>query len=192
MRIILASTSEERKKVIGYLGIDFECIPSNYDESFLQETIKDPYELVVRIAEEKAKYLADEQKDAIIISGDTVGCFEGEFLCKPKSLDEARDMLMKLSGKTHKFISGFCVINTGTGEKEVGFSECDITFRDLSENEINEFLKEGISLKKASGYQIFGAKSESFIEKINGSLHACNGIPIEKIILVLRKYNVKI
>jgi septum formation protein len=178
MKIILASQSKERIKIFSKLGIEFESISSSFDENPLQKELINPYELVQRLAEGKANSIGINNPNSIIVSGDTVCVYNNNVLGKPKDKEEAKEMLQNLSGNTHKFISGYCILNTDTQTKDIGFEECEITFRNLSEKEIDDFLKEDICLEKAGAYQIFGAKSETFISKINGSFNTCNGMPI--------------
>jgi septum formation protein len=190
MKLILASKSKERQRMFSYLGVSFEVDVSSVDERTIVE--ENPIKLVEKLAELKADAIAEKHNDAIVVGGDTVGIFEGSLLHKPKTIDEARKILKSLSNNTHSFVSGFCVINTKTGDKRTGHGTCEITFRDLSDTEIERFIATGRPLELAGGYQIIGDVSELFIAKMNGSHSVCNGIAMDKIIPILQEFGLDV
>ena len=102
MKLILASRSQERRRIFKLLGVEFEVCSSNFDESKIKD--KDPVKLVQKLAEAKTEDVARKYSDVVVVGGDTLCVFENKVLGKPKDLDEAHAILKQLSGKTHKFI----------------------------------------------------------------------------------------
>ncbi|MDO8663826.1 MAG: Maf family nucleotide pyrophosphatase [Candidatus Wildermuthbacteria bacterium] len=178
-KIILATTSPYRREAFAFLGIDFEAVGSNVDESQVDRA--NPEELVKKLSKSKAEAVAKNYPDAIVIGMDSVGCFNGKILEKPKSKEEGFERLKSLSGKCYDFYTGVHMINTATREEVARVVKTEITMRDLSETEIKTYLDEDPNFNKyAHGYDIKNKRSSSFVSKINGSYNnALMGIPLE-------------
>ncbi|MBI3384798.1 septum formation protein Maf [Candidatus Gottesmanbacteria bacterium] len=187
MKIILASKSPARKKLLLELGLKFEVVPSEVDEEKFQD--KKPSVRVKKIALAKAKAVLEKaSKEAVIIAADTMIYYQGKFIGKPKSLAEAERMLSLLSGSTHFLYTGTCVIK---GNRTIlDYDKSEVTFRKLMPNEIADCVKDPEVLNHAGAYTIekttFGS---GFIKKIKGSYSNVLGLPVEKLNKILKIKN---
>lgn len=190
-KIILASTSPRRKDILHQIGLDFDIIPSSYEEDM--SLSKTPEDLVQYLAEQKGKVVAQQQNTtaAVIISSDTIVAIDGNILGKPQSREEAKNMLRLISNRTHDVYSGVCVIDTETNDQTVFYSSAKITMRELSEEEIEAYIETGEPMDKAGAYGIQGMGG-MFIQSIEGDYYAIVGLPIEQLVLVLRQYGIEI
>lgn len=189
MRIILASESPRRKALLESLGIEFEVMPSNADESSVSDG--DPARLVQRLAELKAGIVAGVLGEGfVVIAADTVVVFNGKTVGKPKDRDDARRMLRMLSGKKHSVHTGVCVINTSTGKALKGAETSFVNFRSLAPEEIDAYASLDITLGCAGAYAI--QVEPSPVASVEGSYTNVVGLPAEKLIPMLRENGVMI
>lgn len=189
MKIILASKSPRRRLLLEQLGLDFEIIPSHEDESRIQE--KNPEELVRKLAGLKASSVAKNlQGENLVIGADTLVCLDGKAIGQPRDEDDAKNMLRTLSGKTHEVFTGLCLINTKTGEMLSDTTRTLVTFRPLSERDIEECVKIRISLTGAGSYtpELYSR----IFERLEGSYNNVVGLPTEKLIPMLRGQGIKV
>ena len=175
LKIVLASTSPRRKELMNGLGIEFEVVEPESDETSIHP---DPEKKVIENAEAKARSVFDQYSDALVIGADTVVFLDGVFLGKPVDTDDARMMLNKLSGRTHQVFTGVAIIDTSTGSMVSGVEETLVTFQELSEEDIAEYVAGGEPLDKAGAYGIQGAASV-FVDEVNGSWSNVVGLPLE-------------
>lgn len=190
-KIILASTSPRRKELAQTMGLDFEIVPSNYEEDMLGNKKLAPKEMVKMFAFGKANDVAKKLKEGIVIGVDTIGFFEGKKLGKPKSEKEAFDMIKSFSGKSVKAHSGICLIDVKNGKIIRDYEITDVKFRKLSEEEIKRYISTGEPMDKAGAFAIQGLGS-IFIKKINGCYFNVMGFPIYNIYKNLSKLGVNI
>lgn len=188
-RIILASQSKPRKELMKQLGIPFEVVVSDYEED--HSLSNNPYELVKLLALGKAKDVAKKVKNAIIIGADSMVLFNDRLIGKPKNKEEAYDMIKELCGNTHILITGLAVIDTEKNIEETVHCESKITFRKLTEEEINSYLNSFDCTKFAGAYAI-EHKAMLFTEKIEGSYTNVVGLPMEKLAVILKKLGVNV
>jgi septum formation protein len=186
-KIILASTSPRRKELLARILNNFEIIPGNYEEDM---TLKlPPEELAMTLSAGKALDVA-KNNEGIIIGSDTFISFNKEVLGKPHTPEKAKETLSKLSGKTHKIYTGLTIINTKTKEIIQDYEITKITFKELSEKEIEEYIATKEPLDKAGAYALQGIGAK-LITKIEGSRTSAIGLPIEKLAKILNKMGVK-
>lgn len=178
--IILASKSPRRMEMLRKLGINFISVISNADESHPDNC--PPEKLVCLLAERKADAICLEGDD-IIISADTVVSHLDKILEKPKSEDDARRMLSELSGDCHQVYTGFTV--KSKEKKIVDYSVTDVYFKELSADEINKYIGTGEPMDKAGSYGI-QELGGMFVERINGDYNTVVGLPLYKLLNVLR------
>ena len=206
-KIVLASKSGGRAKVLHDAGFVFEAVPSDVDESAIRDLHigmqslkirknfhdRNPESLVKKLALAKAEYVA-AKLDAknIVIGADTICVFGGKIIEKPRDLEEAAAMLGAFSGKTHMLLTGIAVVNKERKKSLVNVSVSTVTFRNLSKAEIDDYLKSGDALRFAGGYNIDSTKSMRFIEGISGSYSGVIGMPLEKLIPMLKKCGVDV
>lgn len=184
--IILASASPRRRELMENMGLGFTVMVSDADESSVDSSV--PPEIYVQeLALLKAAAVAKsviENKEAIVISADTIVVNDGMILGKPKDEEDARNMLSTLSGKMHKVYTGFCVMRLADA-----FTVCknvctEVVFKKLSEEKIERYIKTSEPNDKAGSYAIqgFGAM---LIEKINGDYFNVVGLPVSELADVL-------
>lgn len=175
-KLILASASEGRKMVLSQAGFNFAVCPSNFAEDKYSES--DPYKLVSFLSSGKAKTVAKDFQNAVVIGADTVVYCCGKILGKPKTAPEAKEMLKFLSGTTHLMITGLTVIDCDSEKIITKTSVSRIFFRRLADDEISEYIKTGEPMTKAGGYAIQG-KGGKFVDKIEGEYSGALGLPLD-------------
>jgi septum formation protein len=188
-KIILASKSKQRKKLLEIIGLDFEIEKSDYIEDMTEKL--PARKLAQKLALGKATDVAQKHKNAIIIGADTFVILGKEFLGKPRAPQKAKEMLKKISGKKHKLITGIAIIDTQKNKTFTDYEITEVWFKKMSNKEIEEYIKTGEPLDKAGGYAIqkLGCL---FIKKINGGYTNVIGLPINKIYEYLLKLEVNI
>ena len=190
MKLILASSSERRRELLLWLTVPFEVVVSELDESQIQAD--DPGSLVSRLALEKAKAVAKDLNDGLVIGADTIVYIGGEIIGKPKDEKDAVRILRKLSGNTHWVYTGVAVVDASSGKNSVDVEKTAVTFREIPEGEIQAYVDSGEPLDKAGGYAIqMGAAG--FVEKVEGSYTNVVGLPLLTLAELLEKqgYSVK-
>ena len=190
MRVILASKSPRRKRLLNELGLNFKVVPSHADESVIEE--ENPAELARKLAMLKAASVARGMKreHAIVIGADTVVLLDNEILDKPANRKQAMGMLEKLSGREHKVYTGICVINTKTGNVYSDIQKARVRFRKLTAREISGYANSDSVMDWAGAYAI--QSFPTIIGSIDGSLTNVIGLPVEKLIPLLRENGVDI
>ena len=179
MKIILASASPRRKKLMEVLGVDFEIKVSDCEE-FIDKT-QSVENIVMSLSLQKARDIANKiTKGHIIIGADTVVAYKKEILGKPSNIEDAKRMLTMLSGKTHRVYTGFTLINTTDNSVITDFEKSNVTFRELTEKEIEEYISSDDPMDKAGAYSIQGIAS-SFVKKLDGDYNNVVGLPIFKL-----------
>ncbi len=184
--IVLASTSPRRQNLLKQLGLNFIVHPSGIEENLSQ--VSSPEEYVLTLSRKKAIEVAKNYNDALIISADTIVVLDGEIINKPKDPDEARQMLKKLSGKTHKVYTGFTILDTKTNKIYSDFEVTDVKFRELEDNEIEQYIATGSPFDKAGAYGIQDDYGAVFVERINGCFYNVVGFPLTKFYLAMKKF----
>lgn len=175
-KVILASASPRRKTLIKYLFSNYEVVPSSINEDDYK--MLSPYEMPEFLATQKAKDIVKTHPDAIVIGCDTSVVLGERVLGKPKDEVQARNMLSLLSDKTHKVITGVCII---CGDKAMSFSvSTDVTFYELDDDEIDEYVQSGEPYDKAGGYGIQGLGSV-FVKEISGDFYNVVGLPVSRL-----------
>lgn len=188
-KIILASGSPRRKKVLEQVGLDFEVEVSNYEEKSIPGAKAS--ELAEFLSSEKANLVAINHNDAIIIGADTLVVLNNEILGKPKSEEEAKEMLRKLSNNIHTVVTGFTLIDTAKNKTFTSHVETKVTFKDLSELEIAAYVETGGTMDKAGAYGI-QEKGGLFVKNIEGDYFNVMGLPIFAISQALYDFGVDI
>ena len=173
MKIILASKSPRRRELLGKIVSDFEIIVADVDET--TENIH-PRDAVKILAERKGRAVADLHRDALVISSDTLVELSGEPLGKPKSKEDAHRMLRTLSGKTHHVHTGVAVHYEGKMLSAV--DSAAVTFREISDREIDDYIETGEPMDKAGSYAIQGI-GRKFIEKYDGDFDTVMGLSVK-------------
>ena len=179
-KIVLASAAPRRSELLSQVGIDFEVIPSNIPEEPLDgET---PSEHVIRLAFQKASEVAGRVGDGKwVIGSDTVVIIDDEILGKPEDEIDARRMLKKLSGREHRVITGYSIINSSSGTDIKKSVDTAVKFKPLTDDEIKGYVDSGEPMDKAGAYAIQGLGS-FMVEGIIGSYSNVVGLPVCQIV----------
>ena len=173
MKITLASGSPRRRELLEMLGADFEVIPARGEE--LAKPGLSPEDVVKSLAAAKAEEVFAIVPGGLILAADTIVEMDGEILGKPRDAEDAKTMLRRLSGRTHRVFTGVAVF---CGENRlIETEETKVCFRALSEREIEDYVATGEPLDKAGAYGAQGIAS-LFVEKIDGDFFNVMGLPI--------------
>ncbi len=176
-QIVLASGSPRRRELLAGLGLSFEIKPADLDEeSFKAES---PAELVSLLSQAKAKVIGRQFPEALIIAADTVVVIDHEVLNKPKDLAENSQFIKRLSNRQHSVFTGHTLVFGGQVETRV--KQTAVTFRDLSEAEIERFVATGEGLDKAGGYAIQGYGA-ALITHIEGCYFNVVGLSVSTVV----------
>jgi septum formation protein len=182
--LILASSSPRRQGILSSAGVEFEVIPSEVDEGFLQG--ESPEEHVVRLARMKALKAAEKHKGRWVLAADTIVVIEGRILGKPRGRREAEEMLQMLSDREHRVITGYCLMQASSRKNREGKVITRVRFKALSRREIRWYLDTGEPFDKAGAYAIQG-KAAFMVKEINGSYTNVVGLPLTEVIEALEE-----
>lgn len=202
VNVILASTSPRRKQLLEEAGVKFAVYKGSteVDESLEPDLAAQPEEAVKKLAERKAGAVIQDilaQNPVglgIVIGADTTVVLDGEMLGKPYSADNAREMLGRLSGRTHQVITGVSVWlvmlneteeNGGDGNVSLAFRSfaetSHVTFKELSKEDIDAYVATGETIDKAGAYGIQG-KGRALVEKYEGDFNNIVGLPVDTLL----------
>lgn len=185
MNIILASASPRRKEILENTKLKFDIIKSDIDEIILEK--ESPIQAVMRLAFEKSMDIASKNEDDLIIAADTVVVLDENILGKPKDKEEAYNMIRSLSGRTHEVITGISLVNLGLSKKIIDYVVSTVKFKELSDEDIKDYIHTNESLDKAGAYGIQGYGA-MLVEKIEGDYFNIVGLPISKLSDLLKKH----
>ncbi|MBQ9785829.1 MAG: septum formation protein Maf [Clostridia bacterium] len=181
MNYILASQSPRRKEILETLGLSFEVVVADTDES---SDVRDPYRLVELLAERKGVAVRDrltaegrDLSDTLIIASDTVVAIDGEILGKPHDAEDARRMLRLYSGRAHEVVSGICLIKGGVCA--VSHEVTRVVFDEMDEKTICRYVEIAKPYDKAGAYAIQGLAS-AYIAGIEGDYFNVVGLPVHR------------
>lgn len=182
MKIILASNSPRRKELLTKHNILFEVIPSNVDEQI--DLSLTPYENVMSLAKQKALDVYKNHPSLPILAADTIVIYNNEILGKPTDEFDARRMLKLLSGNTHEVATGVAFIEEGV--VKVDYSVSKVTFKEITDSDIEWYISTKEPMDKAGSYAIQGLGSK-FIECYEGSFDNIVGLPMDLVLKFLNK-----
>lgn len=183
MKLILASNSRTRKEVLDKVGVKYSVIPSNIEEHSSKE---DPKEYVMDLSRQKAEAISKNINEGVILSADSIIYIDNKRLEKPKSKEQAREMLRSLSGRVNYAVTGVTIIDL-YNDKKVTFNEVtEVYFDEMSNDEIDWYIENEQYIFERCGYSIAG-KSAIYILEINGDYYNILGMPISRVYKELRK-----
>ena len=176
IRLILASNSPRRRELLQNAGFEFEVRPSGIEETRLPG--ESPEDFTRRLALDKALDVARQASTgSLVLGADTVVAINGEILEKPADAEDAARMLRTLSGRTHRVITGVCLVRAPENVLACKHETTSVTFRSLTEDEIGSYVSSGEPFDKAGGYAIQGLASR-FVTRIEGCYFNVVGLPI--------------
>ncbi len=175
-RLILASSSPRRKELLSYAQIPFEIVVSHVEEHFNENN--DPNEIVQALALKKAEAVADIlDQDVVVLGADTIVTIDNQILGKPKDETEARMMLKQLSGREHIVYTGVAIVSAD--ESTTFYEKTKVEFWELSDEEIDSYIKSGEPFDKAGAYGIQQLGS-ILVKRIDGDYFSVVGLPIAR------------
>ena len=183
MRLILASNSPRRKKILTDLGIDFEVVPSNYDEKLADDIFS--YEKIEDLATQKCLDVVRRvDKNSLVLAADTVVVFHNKILGKPHSKEEAFEMLKSLQGNTHSVVTSTCGINTKTNRAATIATTSYVRFTPWTDEMIHYYIDTFNPLDKAGSYGI-QELPPNYLDKYEGSFENIVGLAPEAVNSIL-------
>ena len=188
-RFILASQSPRRAELLAQLGIEFEAIASNSDEDSVPKS--NPASYVKRVAKLKARTVAKQVGEGVIIGVDTEICMGNRIFGKPKDDGDAALALKELSGKVHSSISGICIIDKYSGKTMVKAVRTKVKFRELSDDLIRWYVSTGEPKGKTGSYAIQG-RGAVLVEWIRGDFYNINGLPLCTLARMLEEMGIRL
>ena len=191
-RIILASKSEIRKKILLENGISCSVEPSKVDEDVIKESLlkegATPEIISKNLAELKANKISNKNPNELVLGADSVIDLDGEIVSKPKSREEALNILKKMSGKSHFLISSVCISKKGNMIWNYT-DRAELVMKKFNDSELKNYLTK-ISDKNLYAYNVYQIEGEGkkLFSKINGDKNTIMGLPITKIKSYLQEY----
>ena len=192
LKIILASKSKVRKKILDENNIINETKPSNVDEDIIKISMlkqkASPEIISKNLAELKANKISINEKDNLVLGADSVIDLDGELISKPSTRDEALKILKKLNGKKHFLISSVCISQNGAMVWNYS-DKAILTMKNMSDNDLKEYLSK-ISDEALYAYNVYQIEGEGrkLFSNIEGDEDTIMGLPIKKIKEYLTNY----
>lgn len=179
MKLILASASVRRAEILHDAGLSFTVLSSAVDETPMAN--ESPAELVQRLADAKAELVAARAVGpAIIIAADTEVVLDGHVLGKPRTSEDARQMLTKLSGRTHSVLTGVTLVRLPDAERRSFVETTNVHLVAISDQEITRYLATGEPFDKAGSYAIQG-RAGRYVPRIEGCYFNIVGLPLARV-----------
>lgn len=182
MNLLLASNSPRRKELLTQLGYQFDIVKIDVDESYPSDL--KPDEIAEYVSAKKAKAF-DVNENELLLTSDTIVALDQKILLKPKDENEAFEMIKSLSGKVHQVYTAFTI---KTVDSEISkTSKTDVEFSEISDEEINFYIKNYKPFDKAGSYGIQEWLGMTKIKNISGSFYSVMGLPVDLVFEELRK-----
>jgi septum formation protein len=188
-QIILASASPRRKELLEKAGLNFKVQHPDPVEEILPG--EEPHSLAQRISLRKARGVATVHSHCIVVSADTFIFLDGDILGKPASADAARNMLRRLSGRSHRVITGYSIIDVDSQRTLSASEETVVFMKNMTEKEIDDYVSTGEPLDKAGAYAIQGLGA-GLVEHIEGDYENVVGLPLTALKTALSGFGVYI
>lgn len=187
--IILASSSPRRRELLLGMGLEFDIIPSDVDETVSPDLA--PAQIVEELAFRKARDIATTYPHKIVIGSDTVVVWSDRVLGKPQDEEEAFQMLSRLQGDWHRVYTGLAVIHGQSGIKKVGHTCTRVQMKPLSPEKIKRYISSGEPMDKAGAYAIQGIGA-TLVQRIEGDYFTVVGLPVSLLADYLASFSIEI
>lgn len=184
MKIILASQSPRRSELLAQMGVEFDVVPSNFDEQL--DDSRTPEEVAVELALGKAHEVAARYPDALVIGSDTIVELEGMQLEKPKDSMDAKRILTMLSGKKNTVFTSLAIVCLAQEIEIVSADATDVYFNPFNEAAIDAYIATGDSMDKAGAYGIQSGAAV-LIDHIEGDYDTVVGLPTRELSRLLQE-----
>lgn len=193
-KIVLASGSPRRQELLTLLGIDHEVIPCNSQEESINNNTVDGRsieEMILPVAYQKATCVANNLKgekyaNALVIGADTIVVLDNEIIGKPKTKQEAIEMLHKLTGVTHTVYTGLCIIDKSNEGILTEVDKTLVSMIDWTDEKIKAYIEAEYIMDKAGAYAIQGIGA-AMVNKIEGCFYNVMGLPLSRLVTMLEK-----
>lgn len=182
-KLVLASASPRRSQILKQLGLDFVVCAADIPEEILPEESTSEY--VVRLSFEKALKIQESYSDAIVIGGDTIVWTGKEILGKPNDEKQALEMLLRLSGRTHRVFSGLTVA-LPSGKIVSDFASTEVRFRSFGREFAEAYVATGEPMDKAGAYGI-QELGTALVESISGDFYTVVGLPVPLLLELFKR-----
>ena len=190
--IVLASTSIYRRALLEQLGISFETANPELDETPFKETAEDPESLVTVLSEAKARALADQFPDALIIGSDQCAAIDNEVLHKPGGESAALAQLSRLSGRTHRLLTGVYILDSASGKGRFHLDVHELRMRSLTREQLQRYLIHDEPWDCAGSYRI-EAQGVALFDEIRGAdSTAIVGLPLMAVVRLSGEHGVEV
>ncbi|HSW46717.1 MAG TPA: Maf family protein [Phycisphaerae bacterium] len=189
-KIVLASQSPRRRELLRDAGIEFETVPPRYDEPDPASWPSDPICYVETVSIAKARSVAEDHPDRVILGADTVVALENRMFGKPMDETDARRILCGLFGTTHRVITGVALHEPAGGRQIIRHATTRCRMRPMSPAELDEYLRGGAWEGKAGAYGIQD-EGDEFVTIVEGSFSNVVGLPIELVVEMLADFGVR-
>jgi septum formation protein len=194
MKLYLASGSPRRRELLTLAGIAFEIRPCNDPE---ETTASTPIQTVLDLSSHKAHAVFEkisnspDKGDFTVLGADTIVVIDGEIIGKPKDDEDARQILKKLSGRTHEVFTGVCLLarKNGKNRKKTFYERTAVTMYEITDAELDTYLASGEHMDKAGAYAIQGL-AVKFVRKVTGDYSNIVGLPVARVYHELVKLHV--
>jgi len=186
MKFILASKSPRRKELLSKININFDVIDSKIDESLISTNMEASHYCML-LAKLKASNVSQYYSECTVIGADTIVVLNDRILNKPKNFNEAKDMLLSLSNKTHQVITGVAIRNQALNINRKFHETTDVTFYKLDNETLNYYISKYEPYDKSGSYGIQDYASV-FVKKINGSYDNVIGFPLSRFFNIIKEY----
>jgi nucleoside triphosphate pyrophosphatase len=179
VRLVLASASPRRAQLLSMLGLSFDVVPADLDETLRDG--EDPVEFAERLAREKAAAVAEQDAAALVVGSDTVVIVDGDALGKPVDEADAVDMLLRLQGREHTVATGIAVAHAGALRSAI--EQVRVRFRSFDREMARRYARTGEPFDKAGAYGIQGYGA-TLVERIDGDYFAVMGLPVARLVML--------
>lgn len=184
--LILASASPRRAELLRQIGCTFDIIPADIDERV--DASLTPGDVALTLAKQKAAEISARYPTHVVLGADTIVVIDNNILGKPETPQEACSMLRLLSGRTHTVYTGYSLRRGADEIAEVVATA--VTFRILSNEEIERYVRTGSPMDKAGAYGIQEDLGAVFVERIDGDYYTVVGLPLARVYLALKQFRV--
>lgn len=174
--IILASRSPRRRHLLRQIGLRFDCMVSDTDETISPPV--PPHTHVMILAERKARAIALRLPSAVVIGADTIVVHDGDIIEKPASEEDAVRILHRLSDQRHEVFTGYSIVRVPGFQTVTNHERTDVWFRRLGTQEILDYVRSGSPMDKAGAYGIQDDFGAVFVRRIEGDFYNVMGLPI--------------
>lgn len=185
-RLVLASASPRRRDLLARLGVAFDVVPSDVDESFNPKSL--PATIAAELSIRKAASIAPRFPDRLILAADTIVVLDGQILNKPADAEDAIGMLQQLSGGCHDVYTGIALVQQSSDRSASAIQRTRVTFDELEMGEIEAYVAGGSPLDKAGAYGIQDDRGALFVKRVEGDYYNVVGLPLNLLYRTVKQH----